>query len=36
MQVDGHVHLEKGPYSVEWVNEFIKYALDRNIEEIYF
>ena len=31
MLIDGHVHLEKGPYSVEWVHEFIRYALDRGI-----
>ena len=36
MLIDGHVHLEKGEYSVEWINEFISQALDRGIEEIYF
>ena len=36
MLIDGHVHLEKGPYSVEWVHEFVQYALDRGIGEIYF
>lgn len=34
--IDGHVHLEKGEYCVEWVNQFIDYALDRGIDEIYF
>lgn len=34
--IDAHVHLEKGEYSVEWLNEFIQYALSRNIDEIYF
>lgn len=34
--VDAHVHLEKGNYDIEWVKEFINYALERNIDEIYF
>lgn len=34
--IDAHVHLENGRYSYEWIMEFIKYALARNINEIYF
>lgn len=34
--VDAHVHLEKGDYCIEWICEFIRYALLRNIDEIYF
>ena len=34
--IDGHVHLEKGDYSVEWVEQFVEYAVKRNIDEIYF
>lgn len=34
--VDAHVHLEKGKYCVEWIQEFIRYALVRDIDEIYF
>lgn len=34
--VDAHVHLEKGSYCIEWIREFIQYALSRNINEIYF
>lgn len=34
--IDGHVHLEKGEYCIEWIQEFIHYALDRGIKEIYF
>ncbi len=34
--IDAHVHLEKGDYSVEWIEQFIKYAVKRNIDEIYF
>ena len=31
---DLHVHLEQGPYTVEWIEEFVKTAVDRNISEI--
>ncbi len=34
--VDAHVHLEKGSYCIEWLHEFIQYALSRDITEIYF
>lgn len=34
--IDAHVHLEKGQYCIEWIEEFIRYALSRNIDEIYF
>ena len=34
--VDAHVHLEKGSYCIEWIQEFIQYALSRKINEIYF
>ena len=34
--VDAHVHLEKGVYCIEWVREFIQYAISRGIDEIYF
>ncbi len=34
--VDAHVHLEKGKYCVEWIQEFIRYSLVRDIDEIYF
>ena len=34
--VDAHVHLEKGSYCIEWIQEFIQYALARDINEIYF
>ena len=33
--IDGHVHIERGDYSIQWINEFVKYALDREISEIY-
>lgn|SRR5574344_873328 len=34
--IDAHVHLEKGEYCLEWVNEFIQNAVARNIDEIHF
>lgn len=34
--IDAHVHLEKGDYSVEWIEQFVAYAIKRNIDEIYF
>lgn len=34
--IDAHVHLEKGDYCIEWIQEFIRYALLRDIDEIYF
>lgn len=32
--IDGHVHLEKGPLTKEYVYEFIKIAQERNIDEL--
>lgn len=32
---DVHIHLEKGPYTKEWLNTFIETALTRNISEIW-
>lgn len=34
--IDAHVHLEKGPYTREWVEKFLQYAQQRGIEEIFF
>ncbi len=34
--IDAHVHLEKGDYSVEWIEQFIAYAVKRSIDEIFF
>lgn len=34
--VDAHVHLEKGDYCKGWLQEFIQFAVSRNIDEIYF
>lgn len=34
--IDAHVHLEKGSYSIAWIQKFISHALSRGIDEIYF
>lgn len=34
MRIDCHIHLERGRYTVEWVNEFVNMAMDRGIDEI--
>jgi len=33
--IDGHIHIEKGSYSLDWINEFINHALERGISEIH-
>jgi histidinol-phosphatase (PHP family) len=33
--IDGHVHLEKGPYTKNWLSEFIRIASERGISELY-
>ena len=34
--IDAHVHLEKGNYTVEWLQQFITWAQRRNVGEIFF
>jgi histidinol-phosphatase (PHP family) len=33
--VDGHVHLERGPYAAAWLERFIQTAVERSISELY-
>jgi len=33
--IDAHVHIERGPYTLEWVNEFINQAIKMGINELY-
>lgn len=35
MIMDCHIHLERGPYTIEWLNEFVKTAVNRGLDEIY-
>lgn len=33
--IDGHIHIERGSYTLDWINQFIKFALERGISEIH-
>ena len=33
--IDCHIHLERGPYTIEWLNRFIHKATDCGLDEIY-
>lgn len=35
MLIDAHVHIEKGSYTVEWVNEFVRAAIGRGLTAIH-
>ena len=32
---DAHVHIERGPYTLEWIGEFVKTAQARGIDELW-
>ncbi|WP_242945597.1 PHP domain-containing protein [Caloranaerobacter azorensis] len=32
--IDGHVHIEKGDYTVDWIKKIVRYACERGISEI--
>jgi histidinol-phosphatase (PHP family) len=32
---DCHIHLERGPYTIEWLNQFVETAIHRGLDEIY-
>lgn len=33
--VDGHIHIERGEYTYEWVNQFVNKAVEKHIDEIW-
>ncbi|HBL84179.1 MAG: hypothetical protein A2Y17_13025 [Clostridiales bacterium GWF2_38_85] len=33
--IDAHIHIERGPYTLEWINEFVKTAINKDIDEIW-
>jgi histidinol-phosphatase (PHP family) len=33
--IDSHVHIERGPYTKEWINEFVNQAVKHNIDELF-
>lgn len=32
--IDGHIHIERGPYTLEWINQFVNKAVEMQIDEI--
>ncbi len=32
--VDGHIHIERGDYTLEWIQQFVDKAVDRGLDEI--
>lgn len=33
--VDGHIHIERGEYTLEWINQFVNKATEKNLDEIW-
>ena len=33
-RIDGHIHIERGVYTLEWINEFVKRAQETGLDEI--
>lgn len=33
--VDGHIHIERGAYTLDWINQFVNKAVEMEIDEIY-
>lgn len=32
--IDGHIHIERGEYTLEWIDEFVKKAVEMQVDEI--
>ena len=32
--VDGHIHIEQGPYTLEWIQKFVNRAVEMGLDEI--
>lgn len=32
--VDGHIHIERGAYTIDWINQFVNKALEMEMDEI--
>ena len=32
--IDGHIHIEKGPYTLEWIQKFVDKAVEMELTEI--
>lgn len=33
--LDGHIHIEQGEYTIEWVNRFVNKAIEKGLDEIW-
>lgn len=33
--IDGHIHIERGEYTLEWVNQFVNKAVEKQLDEIW-
>ena len=32
--IDGHIHIERGPYTLEWIQKFVDKAVEEGLDEI--
>ena len=32
--IDGHIHIERGPYTLDWINQFVNRAVETGLSEI--
>lgn len=32
--IDGHIHIERGTYTLDWINQFVSKAVEMEIDEI--
>lgn len=32
--IDGHIHIERGEYTLDWINQFVKKAVEMQVDEI--
>ena len=32
--IDGHIHIERGEYTLEWINQFVNRAVEMQLDEI--
>ena len=32
--IDGHIHIERGAYTLDWINQFVSRAVEMGIDEI--
>ena len=33
--IDGHIHLERGEYTLDWINQFVERAVEKELDEIW-